>query len=235
MSQKSASSKTQSSVLFLWLWPLVKLILTLLLALLLMQAINTLFWFKDGADATEISLNQSLLIQLGILEHLAMVHSMIAGILASWITTVQWVGDVLFRVLVEGHNHNSAIQYATWMNPNAVLPVMGSWAGVAIKTLQLGLLKLSIVLLLLPAFVWVGLVGLVEGLLKRDLRTFGGGRESALVYHSARNALTPIVMLTVLAWMVIPINVAPDVLLMPFLLMFGIAVMLSAGRFKKYL
>lgn len=47
-------------------------------------------------------------------------------------------------------------------------------------------LRLSIALYALPAFVLACLVGAVDGLVRRDLRRWSGGRESSFVYHHAK-------------------------------------------------
>ena len=237
MSEKSGQNKShQSSVMFAWMWPLVKLILTLLLGLLLMQAFSLLLLCNFGTENTDISLNQLLLAQLGTLQQLGITHPMVAVWVDWMVDGVQCVGDLAYHLVGQVGTYPSAMQYPTgFIDPTSLLPAVSSWGGIAIKTLQLGVLKLLVILLMLPMFGWFGLVGLVEGLVARDLRTFGGGRESSLLYHSARNALTPIVLLAVLLWMVLPMPIAPELLLLPFLLLFGIATKLGAGSFKKYL
>ncbi|QIL80326.1 DUF4400 domain-containing protein [Diaphorobacter sp. HDW4A] len=47
-------------------------------------------------------------------------------------------------------------------------------------------LRLSIALFALPAFVLACLLGAVDGLVRRDLRRWSGGRESSFVYHHAK-------------------------------------------------
>jgi integrating conjugative element membrane protein (TIGR03747 family) len=41
------------------------------------------------------------------------------------------------------------------------------------------------------------LVALVDGLVQRDLRRWGGGRESSFVYHYAKTAAMPLI---IMAW-----------------------------------
>lgn len=47
------------------------------------------------------------------------------------------------------------------------------------------LLRLTILLQVLPLFVLTIIIGLVDGLVRRDLRRFGAGHESGFVYHHA--------------------------------------------------
>ncbi len=48
------------------------------------------------------------------------------------------------------------------------------------------LLRMSIALFALPAFALACLLGAVDGLVRRDLRRWGGGRESSFIYHHAK-------------------------------------------------
>ena len=47
-------------------------------------------------------------------------------------------------------------------------------------------LRLSVALFALPAFALACIVGTVDGLVRRDLRRWRGGRESSFVYHHAK-------------------------------------------------
>ena len=57
---------------------------------------------------------------------------------------------------------------------------------VAMYTAQDTALRLAIVVFALPAFVLACLLGAVDGMVRRDLRKWGGGRESSFVYHHAK-------------------------------------------------
>ena len=46
--------------------------------------------------------------------------------------------------------------------------------------------RLSVALFALPAFALACIVGTVDGLVRRDLRRWRGGRESSFVYHHAK-------------------------------------------------
>ncbi len=68
----------------------------------------------------------------------------------------------------------------------AVATTLSSWLVMSMFVAQDVLLRLSVALFALPAFVLACLVGLVDGLVRRDLRRWGGGRESSFVYHHAK-------------------------------------------------
>ena len=52
--------------------------------------------------------------------------------------------------------------------------------------------RLAILMLATPVFLLFSLVALVDGLVRRDLRRWGGGRESSFVYHYAKKAAIPL-------------------------------------------
>lgn len=52
------------------------------------------------------------------------------------------------------------------------------------------LLRLAILLQALPLFALTITIGLIDGLVRRDLRRFGAGHESGFVYHHARRMVS---------------------------------------------
>jgi integrating conjugative element membrane protein (TIGR03747 family) len=97
-------------------------------------------------------------------------------------------------------------------------------------------LRLAIVIFALPAFVLACLLGAVDGLMRRDLRKWGGGRESSFIYHHAKS--TTYLVLgggfgLYLAWPTGGFNPAYMVLVFTALVAWSLSVTLSS--FKKYL
>lgn len=60
------------------------------------------------------------------------------------------------------------------------------WSLIGMYVAQDVLLRLSVALFALPAFALACIVGTVDGLVRRDLRRWQGGRESSFVYHHAK-------------------------------------------------
>ncbi len=54
--------------------------------------------------------------------------------------------------------------------------------------------RLTILVLATPLFLLAMFTGFVDGLMRRDLRKFGTGRESSFVYHRAKRALIPLLI-----------------------------------------
>ncbi|WP_431819421.1 TIGR03747 family integrating conjugative element membrane protein [Burkholderia sp. F1] len=97
------------------------------------------------------------------------------------------------------------------------------------------LLRLVVLCLSLPLFLLAAVVGLVDGLVRRDLRRFSAGRESGFIYHRARASLMPLAVLPWVIYLALPISVHPLLVLLPCALLLGLAVDIAAGSFKKYL
>jgi integrating conjugative element membrane protein (TIGR03747 family) len=96
--------------------------------------------------------------------------------------------------------------------------------------------RLSVALFASPAFFLAIMVGLVDGLVKRDLRKWCGGRESSFVYHHSKHYtgwfLTGGFALY-LAWPFRGFNPADMVLV--FTVLVAASLSLTVASFKKYL
>lgn len=105
----------------------------------------------------------------------------------------------------------------------------------ASQVIQLFAVRLAILTLALPAFVLLGTVGLIDGLVARDLRRRGAGRESSFVYHHARAAIPPLLVLPFITYLALPVSLHPGWIVLPSAGLMGLAVALAARSFKKYL
>lgn len=97
------------------------------------------------------------------------------------------------------------------------------------------LVRVSILVLSIPLFILAFLTGAVDGLMRRDLRRFGAGRESSFVYHRAKRLIVPLLVAPWIIYLSIPITVYPQLVLIPCAISLGIAVAVTAATFKKYL
>lgn len=97
-------------------------------------------------------------------------------------------------------------------------------------------IRLAIVYLALPAFALAFLIGLVDGLGRRDIRKWCGGRESSFVYHHAKRLLWPAFTLGFFAYLTWPTGgFNPAWAVLPFCAASACTVSLMAATFKKYL
>ncbi|EDT2963656.1 TIGR03747 family integrating conjugative element membrane protein [Salmonella enterica subsp. enterica] len=97
------------------------------------------------------------------------------------------------------------------------------------------ILRVFVLLLTIPLFILVTLVGIVDGLVRRDIRRFGCGYESGFIYHHAKRANMPVFFLAWIIYLSLPFSVNSCLILLPAALLFGFLVSITVGSFKKYL
>lgn len=107
-------------------------------------------------------------------------------------------------------------------------------ASSAVNILLLFAVRLAIVVCALPAFLLVALVALTDGLVERAIRTYCGGVESSFIYHLSKPWVVPAFLLSAALYLSLPISVNPAWWFMPALLLTGLAVYITASKFKKY-
>ncbi|QYY80565.1 TIGR03747 family integrating conjugative element membrane protein [Pseudomonas germanica] len=95
--------------------------------------------------------------------------------------------------------------------------------------------RLTILVLATPLFLMVMFTGFVDGLMRRDLRKFGAGRESSFVYHRAKRAMTPLLLVPWIVYLSLPVSLNPLVIFIPSAAMLGVTTAITATTFKKYL
>lgn len=105
----------------------------------------------------------------------------------------------------------------------------------AIQVTQVFSIRLAVLALAMPVFVMFSLVAIVDGLVKRDLRRWGGGRESSFVYHWAKRSALPLLVFTWVIYLALPFSLHPSFVVLPFATLFALSVAVTASTFKKYL
>lgn len=95
--------------------------------------------------------------------------------------------------------------------------------------------RLTILVLATPLFLLATLTGFVDGLMRRDMRKFGAGRESSFVYHRAKRAVIPLLIVPWILYLSLPFSLNPMVVFVPCAVMLGVAMTITATTFKKYL
>lgn len=110
-----------------------------------------------------------------------------------------------------------------------------TYAMAAIYVTLMTLVRCVILVLTTPLFFLAALVGMVDGLVMRDLRKFGAGQESAFIYHHAKRLVSPIFITGWLIYLSLPFSIHPNLFLIPCALLFGLMVAVTTSTFKKYL
>ncbi|WP_055137131.1 TIGR03747 family integrating conjugative element membrane protein [Pseudomonas corrugata] len=97
------------------------------------------------------------------------------------------------------------------------------------------IVRLFVLFLSVPLFLVAAFIGLIDGLVQRDIRRFGAGRESGYVYHRARACVMPLLTLPWIIYLALPVSVNAAFILLPSAVLLGGVIGVTASRFKKYL
>lgn len=95
--------------------------------------------------------------------------------------------------------------------------------------------RLTILVLATPLFLLAMFTGFVDGLMRRDLRKFGAGRESSFVYHRAKSAVIPLLIVPWIIYLSLPFSISPMAVFLPCSVLLGVIMAITAATFKKYI
>ena len=157
-------------------------------------------------------------------------------------TVVQWL-DFLNQWLLVNTGFADFAQQARVSSQNS-----GSWGWInqlyvsvedfVLATVYVSftfVVRLSILALATPLFLLAMFTGFIDGLMRRDLRKFGAGRESSFVYHRAKRAVIPLLIVPWILYLSLPFSLNPMAVLLPCAVMLGVAMTITTATFKKYL
>ncbi|WP_299772435.1 TIGR03747 family integrating conjugative element membrane protein [uncultured Pseudoteredinibacter sp.] len=96
------------------------------------------------------------------------------------------------------------------------------------------LIRLVVLVFSLPPFLVLSFVGLIDGLVERNLRRWGGGRESSNVFNLARRSIGPAFTMACVIYISCPESINPIYIVLPFAVLQGWAVRVAALTLKKY-
>ena len=122
--------------------------------------------------------------------------------------------------------------YANAWHADSIISVL---LASAINITYLLTLRLAIILMSIGAFLIVGTVFFIDGLVERDIRKFCGGHESSTLYDLARPWLLPAFIASSIIYLTLPISVNPAFIYAPALACLAVTVFVTASRFKKFL
>ena len=175
-----------------------------------------------------------------------LLHSVIVqepGRTATWLAQLVYDWAMVKSGLQDGIN--TLTNYARTNQQTGGLDLRYQIGWVLIKLQDYGLAALYTVLtfcvrmviltLTIPLFAMAAFTGLVDGLVRRDLRKFGSGRESSYLYHKARATIVPLTIVPWTVYLAIPISISPLLILLPCAALLGVSVCITAASFKKYL
>lgn len=214
-------------------WLVVSLVFSILI-----EWIGMVFWWQEQGLAHS---RQMLVNELQFLG---------ADFHRSWLTAhpMQFASDLSYRFYHFAFEWTGIVDLIQWITPvpapdeSGVRPVLhrfyspvADFVMAAMQITQVFAVRLAILTLATPVFGLFTLVALVDGLVRRDLRRWGGGRESSFVYHYAKKAALPLIVIAWVLYLALPVSLHPSWIILPFALAFGFAITITASTFKKYL
>jgi integrating conjugative element membrane protein (TIGR03747 family) len=155
---------------------------------------------------------------------------------ASWAEAATRAAGAVGIVLLIRNGSEAHAAGAKETQARRFLRVAAPYLTAMVHVWQDALIRLAIVYLALPAFALAFLIGLVDGLGRRDIRKWCGGRESSFVYHHAKRMLWPAFTLGFFVYLTWPSGgFNPAWAVLPFCAASAFTVSLMAATFKKYL
>jgi integrating conjugative element membrane protein (TIGR03747 family) len=149
--------------------------------------------------------------------------------LNQWLLVKTGVADFAQQARVSSQGNG------VWSWINQLYVSIESFVLAAVYVIFTFVVRLTILVLATPLFLLATLTGFVDGLMRRDLRKFGAARESSFVYHRAKRAVMPLLIVPWIIYLSLPFSLNPMVVFLPCAVMLGITVEITAATFKKYL
>lgn len=222
--------KIISSIVALVVW----LVLSLLISIIIEWIGMIWFWPEQGADHAKAVLNSdqaylnTLLYENSLNAKQAVVEK--AKNVVTWIDKQTIFKEQSPRFNPKSNSTMSAVSEWGRKYYRKSKPYLEAASTVA----QTFVIRLALIVFSLPVFLLAGLIGAVDGLVERDLRRWGGGRESSNVFNLAKRSVAPAFIGACVIYISLPFSIDPVVILMPFALLLGLAVRVSFERLKKY-
>ena len=105
----------------------------------------------------------------------------------------------------------------------------------AVSIIQLFVVRLAIISLSIPLMVLVCAATFADGVVQRELRKAGGGREYGMLYHQIKAWINPIVLMPAVLYLASPWPTHPNWVFFPSALVLGLLFYALPATFKKYI
>jgi len=211
------------TVLELWFWLVTRIIGWLLMGCLGSIVVSVVMIYLHGQTGI-YTLNQWLQTDSHIVISNTTYHSTV------WV--FQWI-HALPKLITQPKVHfpaiNSDDSHKLWRQ-------LYPYIHAILIGIQLLLIRLYLLMQWSILFVILGIVGVVDGLSKRYIRRMAAGRESALIYHTAKPFIMLSLILGLFIVLMLPVSIIQsECLLLTSAIAFGLAIQITAKSFKKYI
>ncbi|QUW65153.1 TIGR03747 family integrating conjugative element membrane protein [Pseudomonas synxantha] len=211
------------------------LIASLLFSILIEWVGLLLFWGDQGWRHSKVMLTN----ELGwlsehfksslILQQPGQTIVQVLDFLDQWLLIMTGFADFSQQARVSSQGNN----FWSWINQLYVS--IEDFVLAAVYVTFTFVVRLTILVLATPLFLLTMFTGFVDGLMRRDLRKFGAGRESSFVYHRAKRAVLPLLIVPWIIYLSLPFSLNPIAIFLPCAVLLGAAVAITSTTFKKYL
>lgn len=215
-------------------WQIIGVLLASLFFSLILEYIGIFFfWAEEGAQHSyQIMLIERTYFAESFTQSIFLPSPVITVIY--WITDFsQWMQDSLLKIpaIRTGNGVTDGI------NVGAIKAIQAGeqYLLATFFVLQIVMMRVTILVLSIPLFILVIIVSVVDGLVRRDLRRYGAAYESSFLYHHAKRIIKPAIYIPCVLYLSLPFAVYPNILLLPSILLIGMAISVTVGSFKKYL
>lgn len=225
-----------------WLmpWKVIGILLaSLLVSLLIEYAGMTFIWAGEGAEhSRQVMLTESGYLSEGFTRSLIL--SQPVTVISSWIQQAyQWIFvDTGFISWVNNarsvHSQGGTVETLS-LAVSWLARELWEYLQATVYVTIIFAIRVAILVLSVPLFIMVSVIGIVDGLVRRDLRRYGAGYESSFVYHHAKRYVKPAMYGPCMLYLAWPTAVWPNLLLLPSAIMLGFVLTVVTGAFKKYL
>jgi len=96
-------------------------------------------------------------------------------------------------------------------------------------------IRLGVLFFSLPVYGLAAVAGITSGLTFRDIRRWSAGREFGRVYHFAKSFAPRMLIVAWFIYLAVPVAIHPNLIILPFAVLFGINVTIMSASYKKYL
>ncbi len=184
-------------------------------------------WPEQGAEHSHLMMNEELSWFAENVTHSLLMADPAGKLEIILHRTWQWIFvDTGFIPWLEQLRSKSGNEWVYWID---------TYLQASVYITLTFVLRVFILLLTAPLFILAVLVGIVDGLVRRDIRRFGCGYESGFIYHHAKRSVMPVFFLAWVIYLSLPFSVNPCFVLLPAALFCGLTVSIMFGLFKKYM
>lgn len=166
------------------------------------------------------------------------------GSIGNW-TPIQFTNSII-NIVADFFAENSLVaELSFWWNSpptsnfgsfiKTYIPKLGYYGQAIIYITLTIAMRMTIFILSGGWFLLCGILGLVNGLIDREIRREEGGLEHSYLFHFATSHIGFSLQIAWIAYLSFPFAIYPSLIIVPAGIAFGSTISLAASTFKKYL